>query len=299
MKIIVTGSLGNISKPLTKELVSKGHDVTVISSNPERKSEIEKLGAKTAIGTMEDVDFLTQTFNGADIIYAMEAINHGVFFNHEINFIQENIQIGKNYKEAIEKSGVKNIIHLSSIGAHMETGNGILAFHYEIEKIFNELPEDVSIKFMRPVGFYYNMFAFIPTIKSQNLIIQNYGGDEKEPWVSPIDIASAIAEEMEKPFNGREIRYVASEEISPNEIAETLGEAIGQPDLKWLKISDEDLLNNLINAGMNPQTAKGFVEMNAARKGNILYEDYFKNRPVLGKIKVKDFAKDFAKVYFN
>jgi hypothetical protein len=50
---------------------------------------------------------------------------------------------------------------------------------------------------------------------------------------------------------------------------------------------------------MNPKTAKGFVEMNAARKGNILYEDYFKNRPVLGKIKVKDFAKDFAKVYFN
>lgn len=299
MKIIVTGSLGNISKPLTEELVSKGHDVTVISSNPERKSEIEKLGAKAAIGTMEDVDFLTQTFKGADIIYAMEAINHEVFFNHEINFIQENIQIGKNYKEAIEKSGVKNIIHLSSIGAHMKTGNGILAFHYEIEKIFNELPEDVSIKFMRPVGFYYNMFAFIPTIKSQNLIIQNYDGDEKEPWVSPIDIASAIAEEMEKPFNGREIRYVASEEISPNEIAETLGEAIGQPDLKWLKISDEDLLNNLINAGMNPQTAKGFVEMNAARKGNILYEDYFKNRPVLGKIKVKDFAKDFAKVYFN
>ncbi|WP_449401165.1 SDR family oxidoreductase [Chryseobacterium wanjuense] len=223
MKIIVTGSLGNISKPLTEELVSKGHDVTVISSNPERKSEIEKLGAKAAIGTMEDVDFLTETFKGADIIYAMEAINHGVFFNHEIDFIQANIQIAKNYKEAIEKSGVKNIIHLSSIGAHMEKGNGILAFHHEVERIFNELPEDVSIKFMRPVGFYYNMFAFIPTIKSQNLIIQNYGGDEKEPWVSPLDIASVIAEEIEKPFNGREIRYIASEEISRTKLLKFLG----------------------------------------------------------------------------
>ncbi|WP_312393759.1 NAD(P)H-binding protein [Chryseobacterium sp.] len=299
MKIIVTGSLGNISKPLTIELLEKGHDVTVISSNSERKPAIEALGAKAAIGTMEDIDFLTETFKGADIIYAMEALNAGVFFNHEIDFIQANIQIAKNYKEAIEKSGVKNIIHLSSIGAHTNEGNGILKFHYEAEKVLNELPNYVSIKFMRPVGFYYNMYAFIPTIKAQNAIIQNYGGDEKEPWVSPFDIASVIAEEVEKPFKGREIRYIASEEISPNEIAKTLGEAIGNPHLQWITILDEDLLNNLINIGMNPETAKGFVEMNKARRGSVLYEDYYKNRPVLGKIKVKDFAEDFAKAYHN
>ncbi len=299
MKIIVTGSLGNISRPLTEELISKSHDVTVISSKPERQSEIESMGAKAAIGTMEDTVFLTETFKGADVIYAMEALNAGVFFNHDIDFIQANIQIAKNYKEAIDRSGVKNIIHLSSIGAHMENGNGILKFHHEAEKVFNELRGDISIKFMRPVGFYYNMFSFIPTIKSQNLIIQNYGGNDKEPWVSPFDIASAIAEEVEKPFTGREIRYIASEEISPNEIAATLGEAIGKPDLEWLEISDEDLLGNLIKAGMNPETAKGFVEMNTARRGSMLYEDYNKNKPVLGKTKVKEFAKEFAKVYVN
>lgn len=299
MKIIVTGSLGNISKPLTKELVSKGHDVTVISTNTERQLEIEALGAKAAIGSMEDVDFLSKTFTGADVVYAMEALNAGVFFDHNIDFIEANTQIGENYKEAFERSGVKNIVHLSSIGAHLPDGNGILTFHYNVEQVLNELPEDVSMKFMRPVGFYYNMFSFIPTIKSQNMIIQNYGGDEKEPWVSPLDIASVIAEEIEKPFNGREIRYIASEEISPNEIAKTLGEAIGNPELKWLTVPDEDLLNGMINAGMNPKTAKGFVEMNAARGNGVLYEDYYKNRPVLGNVKVKDFAEDFAKAYFK
>lgn len=299
MKIIVTGSLGNISKPLTKELVSKGHDVTVISTSSERESEIEALGAKAAIGSMKNVDFLTKTFTGADVVYAMEALNAGVFFDHNIDFIEANTQIGENYKEAFEKSGVKNIVHLSSIGAHLPSGNGILAFHYNVEQVLNELPQDVSIKFMRPVGFYYNMYSFIPTIKSQNLIIQNYGGDEKEPWVSPLDIASVIAEEIEKPFNGREVRYIASEEISPNDIAKTLGEAIGNPELKWLTVPDEDLLNGMINAGMNPKTAKGFVEMNAARGNGVLYEDYYKNRPVLGYVKVKDFAEDFAKAYFK
>ncbi|MGG5208493.1 NAD(P)H-binding protein [Chryseobacterium sp. MIQD13] len=297
MKIIVTGSLGNISKPLTKELISNGHSVTVISSNIERQSEIEALGAEAAIGSMENVDFLAETFKGADIVYAMEALNAGVFFDHTIDFIEANTQIGRNYKEAFERSGVKKIIHLSSIGAHMSEGNGILTFHYNVEKILNELQEDVSIKFMRPVGFYYNMFSFIPTIKSQGMIIQNYGGNQKEPWVSPLDIASTIAEEIEKPFNGREVRYIASEEISPDEIARTLGEAIGKTDLQWLPVSDEELLTGMTGTGMNPKTAKGFVEMNAARGNGVLYEDYYLNQPVLGKVKLKDFAKEFATAY--
>ena len=62
MKIIVTGSLGHISKPLTQELVQKGHSVTVISSNPEKQKDIEAIGAKAAIGTMEDADFLSSNF---------------------------------------------------------------------------------------------------------------------------------------------------------------------------------------------------------------------------------------------
>ena len=71
MKIIVTGSLGHISKPLTQELVQKGHSVTVISSSPQKQKEIEALHAKAAIGTAEDIDFLTTTFTGADAVYCM------------------------------------------------------------------------------------------------------------------------------------------------------------------------------------------------------------------------------------
>jgi nucleoside-diphosphate-sugar epimerase len=150
---------------------------------------------------------------------------------------------------------------------------------------------------MRPVGFYYNMFAFIKTIKTKSEIIANYGGDEKEPWVAPLDIAITIAEEIEKPFVGRTMRYIASDEVSPNEVAEILGKAVGKTDLKWLVIPDEQILNGLLEAGMNPQTAKGFVAMNAARRGGVLYEDYYRNKPTLGKIKLKDFAKEFAVVY--
>jgi uncharacterized protein YbjT (DUF2867 family) len=172
MKVIITGSLGNISKPLAMALVRQ-HTVTVVSSKAERQNEIEAIGATAAIGTMYDAEFLTKTFAGADIVYAMESLGEGFAFNQKINYRTAVREIGNAYKQALEQSGVKKLIHLSSIGAHTDKGNGMLAFHYEIEHTLAQLPQHLSIKTMRPVGFYNNMFAYIPTIKSQGAIIQN------------------------------------------------------------------------------------------------------------------------------
>ena len=297
MKITITGSLGNISKPLTQELVQKGHQITVISSNPERQKEIEALGASAAIGTMEDADFLTASFKGADAVYVMETMGPRGFFDHNLDIIAAINKIGNNYKQAIEQSGVKRVVHLSSIGAHTDKGNGLLAFHYNVENILKQLSSDVSITFMRPVGFYYNLLGFINTIKTQGVIATNYGDDSKKPWVSPLDIAAAVAEELVTPFEGRKVRYVASDEISCNELASLLGAAIGKPDLKWVIIPDEQLLNGMIAAGMNPKVAAGMVEMNAGMNNGDLYEDYFRNRPTLGKVKLAEYAKEFAVIY--
>lgn len=298
MKIVLTGSLGNIGNPLTLTLIKNGHSVTVISSNAERKHAIESMGAKAAIGNMFDADFLAATFKDADIVYLMETMEAaGDMFDKEVDFIARINQIGNNYKTAVEQSGVKKIVHLSSVGAHTDKGTGILIFHHNVEKILQQLPADVSIKFIRPVGFFTNLFSLVKSIKYQGAIISNYGGNQKEPWVHPLDIADVIAEEMNKPFAGRTIRYVASDELSPNEIARALGVAIGKPDLQWQVISDEQLLNNWLSIGFNEQIAKGFVEFQGSQGTGALYEDYYKNKPVLGKVKLADFAKDFANAY--
>ena len=76
MKIIITGSLGHVGKPLTEELVGKGYTVTVISSKAEKREEIKELGATAAIGSLEDVDFLVSTFTGADAVYCMIPPNY-------------------------------------------------------------------------------------------------------------------------------------------------------------------------------------------------------------------------------
>lgn len=295
MKIIITGSLGNISKPLATTLVQKKHAVTVITSSNERQSEIENLGASAAIGSVEDVAFLTETFKGADVVYCM--IPRANYFDPNLDLDAFTRKIGNNYAEAIKKSGAKRVVFLSSIGAHLKEKSGIIQRYNEIEAVLNQLT-DVSITFMRPTSFYYNLLAYIPAIKNQGFIAANYGADEIIPWVSPNDIAHAIAEEMETQPDGKKVRYVASEELTGHETAQILGEAIGKPDLEWNFISDEEVLNGLIAVGMQPKIAQGLVEMYAALHNGLLGEDYYKNRPsVLGKTKLANYAKEFASIY--
>lgn len=295
MKIIITGSLGHISKPLTETLVQKGHAVTVISSKPEKQAAIEALGATAAIGSIEDVNFLTATFTGADAVYTM--LPPPDFSNHNLDLMAHCRSIAGNYAQAISVSGVKRVVHLSSIGAHLAKDSGLILLHHTAEGILDKLP-DVAITFMRPVAFYYNLLSFIPAIKNTGVIASNYGADDKIAWVSPIDIAAAIAQELETTLAGRKVRYVASDEPTCNEIASILGAAIGKPDLKWIVITNEQLQSGLTSFGVSPQIAAGLVEMNASMHRGQLFEDYYLNRPqIMGKVKLTDFAKEFAAAF--
>jgi uncharacterized protein YbjT (DUF2867 family) len=296
MKIILTGSLGHIGKPLTEELVQKAHQVTVISSKPEKQKDIEALGAVAAIGSLEDADFLTAAFIGADVAYCM--VPPANYFDHNLDLMAYYHRLGNNYAQAVGQSVVKRVINLSTVGGNLDKGNGILLGAHDVEEILNKLPPDVAITHMRPTSFFYNLYGYTELIKTQGFIAANYGADDVIPWVSPTDIAAAVADEIETPPAGRRVRYVASDERTGNETASALGAAVGKPDLKWTVITDEQTQAGLEAAGMNPKIAAGLVEMYAGFHSGLLAEDYYRHKPkVMGKVKLEDFAREFAAAY--
>lgn len=293
MKVIITGSLGNISKPLTQELIKKGHKVTVVSSKSEKQKDIEMLGATVAIGSLEDVDFLASTFSKADAVYCMVPPNFA-----ETDQTAYYIKLGRNYAKAIQQSGVNRVIGLSSYGAHLDKGTGFIVGSYNVEKILNNL-SDVNITHIRPAYFYYNLYNFINMIKATGFIGANYGGEDKLAMVSPTDIADVIAEEIVKPVTGRKVLYVASDDHTCNEIAGVLGKAIGMNDLKWITLTNEQMKNGLEANGVPAHIADNLIEMGAATHSGALREEYDKDKPVMGKIKLNDFAKEFAAAFLK
>lgn len=293
MKYVITGSTGHISKPLSEQLIKAGHNVTIISSNHDKVKQIEDLGAKASIGSVEDVAFLTKTFEGADAVYTMvppkwDAKDWKAYIH----------SIGKNYAAAIKAAGVKKVVNLSSIGAHMPKGCGPVSGLYYVEQELNAL-EGVDVRHLRPAYFYYNLLGNIGMIKHMGIIGGNYG-DITLPMVHPNDIAAVAAEELLKlDFKGKSIRYIAGDECNTNEIAKVLGNAIGKPDLQWVKFKDEDALNGILQAGLAQDIAENYVEMGTAMASGEMAVDYYKHKPALSPIKLKDFAKEFAAAYAN
>lgn len=293
MKITVTGSLGNISKPLAQELIAKGHDVTIISSKAGKQQEIETLGAKAAVGSVEDVEFLKTAFAGADAVYGMTPPNFGV-----TDMIGYYTGVANAYAQAVKSAGVKNIVYLSSYGADLEKGTGIIVGSHHAEDILNGL-EGVAVTCLRPGYFYYNLFNFLGMIKEQGMIGTNFGGDDKLVMVSPLDIAAAAAEELTAANPQNKVRYLASDEYTCNEVAKLIGQAIGKPDLQWLTFTDEQVKNIMLEHGRPPVITNLLVELGAAIHTGLLRGDYEKHKPALGKVKLPAFIKEFAAAYHH
>lgn len=294
MKYVITGSLGNISKPLSEVLINAAHDVTIITSRQENVAAIEASGAKAAVGSVEDVAFLTKTFTGAEAVYTMVPPKWDA--TDWKSYIES---IGKNYAEAIKDAGVKYIVNLSSIGGHLHDGTGPITGLHRAEEALNTL-RDVHIKHLRPAYFYPNLFSNIGLIKNAGIIGSNFAVTEnKFPIVDPADIAAVASEELlQLNFSDHSVLYIASDEVSTNAIAAEIGKAIGKPDLHWVAFTDEQAFGGMTQAGLSDEVAKNYVEMGASINSGILSEDYWKNHPAsLGKTKLSDFAKIFAAAY--
>ncbi|SDM19477.1 NmrA family NAD(P)-binding protein [Siphonobacter aquaeclarae] len=289
MKITLSGSLGNIGTHLVKSLVSAGHTVTVITSNPGRRAAIEALGATPAVGSVSDAAFLESAIRGADALFAMTPPNLG-----GADVLANTAAAGKAFADAIRATGITRVVMLSSVGADLPSGNGPIAGLYPIEKAYAEL-DGVAVTFLRAGYFYTNFYNDIPLIQGPGIMGGNFPASLPLALVHPADIAAAAAEELQHPGDGKHVRYIVSDVRTPQEIASAIGDAIGRPGLPWVEFSDEQSLRGMIQAGVPEEIAGLYTEMGVGfRSGRLLAHFEESGSPVDGTIRLETFAKEFS-----
>lgn len=290
-KYVITGSIGHISRPVVEGLVKAGKSVDVITSSNERVKEIEKLGAKAKVGSVQDASFIRNAFKNADVVYTMIP---PIWQTSNLRASQD--EISRNYANAIREHEIKYVVNLSSVGAH--AGNGVgpvdgLAF---LEGLLNDIP-GLNVRHLRPSFFYYNFMSQIGLIKNAGIMGGNYATGEKLFLVHPDDIAKAALEELlNLNFKGTSVRYIIGDQRSGNEIASALGKAIGK-DLKWVEFTDEQQKQGMLQAGMPETHAESYTIMGKALREGLMQGDAAKNKPAFAAIKLEDFAKEFAAAY--
>lgn len=294
MKYVITGSLGHISQPIAASLIEAGHEVVIISSNAAKQEAIEALGAKALIGSLEDAAFLTRSFEGAHAVYLMIPP-----YATPSGWREWQNRIGDNFVTALRANGTTHAVVLSSIGAHLGDGAGPIDGLADLEKKLESLPA-LNVLSLRPSYFFYNLFGQIPMIKNLNIMGANFGNTEEKLVLTDTGDIAAVATEalLSLNFTGQTVKYIASDERTPADVATVLSNAIGKPGIPWVSFSDEQSLGGMLQMGLPKGMAEAYTQMGKTLREGRLQEDYWKNRPAqLGKVKLEDFAQAFAAAY--
>jgi uncharacterized protein YbjT (DUF2867 family) len=293
MKFVVTGSAGNVSKPLTELLLKQGHDVTVIGRSAERLRPLVKAGATAAIGDLQDLLFLIETFDGADGVYLM--LPPGWDAPSIKSF---SVDLAKVFAEALTVTNIPRAVFLSSYGAHRLDDAGPISGMGLAENILNEVA-GTHVLSLRAGYFYTNLLLSLQHLRETGEIGNMFEIPEGTfTVVDPQDIAetAAIALTTDQ-YRDRSYVYVVSDESGTDEIATLIGREVGIPDLRWTRLPTDAMEETFRKYGFTEGAIADYVEMFDALDKGLLFEHYVTDKPPLGKVKVEDFAKVYGRAY--
>lgn len=292
---VIMGATGNIGSKLVNILLYKGEKVQVIGRSAERLKPLVDRGAKAAVGDISDVKFLTNVFIDADAVFAMIPPNYTTD-----NFRGFYNEIGVNIAKAIQGSGVKHVVFLSSLGAHLAENTGPIKGLHDVEQQLNKLV-DVNVLHLRPTYFMENLLANVGMIKNVGIIGSEIKGDVKFAMIATKDIAQVAADRLiTRDFSGKSVHELLGErDVSLEEVTKIFGEKIGKPDLNYVQFSPEDAKKGMMNSGLSDDVSNQLLELGQAINSGIIAVNQPRTAENTTGTSIEEFAGFFAQVYKN
>ena len=261
-KIVVLGATGTVGSKISEILLNQGHQVTLIARHTEKLEKFRSLGAEIIAGDITDVKVLTGAFKNADSAFVLlpdnvKAENTRAYQRQVTSFLIE----------AIENSGIKYIVNMSSLGSHMHEGNGMMAGTGEQEVRLNQL-NDVNVLHIRSAYFMENFLRTIGLVKNKGINGTAADGDHAIPMVATEDVAKIVAGHLANlDFNGKSVHAVMGpRDYTYREFTGIIGKAIGNPDLPYVQVPVEQIKQTFLDNGFAEDFVDNLLEMGTAIK---------------------------------
>jgi uncharacterized protein YbjT (DUF2867 family) len=269
---VLLGSNGNITSKLATLLLAQGAAVRVVGRNAHSLGPLKAAGADTAAGDVADAEFLARAFAGATAVYSMIPTEYSA---PDLAASQD--RTGTAIALAIAAAGVKRVVNLSSIGAHLSSGTGPIAGLHRQERRLDALA-GVDALHLRPGYFFENHLLAIDMIPAIGVYADMTAADTPLPMVATADIAQVIARELRTPSaQGKRVLHLRAPRLyTMRESAALLGAAIGNPGLAYVQSDPQAGKAALIEHGFSASTAAALEEMSVAFSGGRLDGEYEK-----------------------
>jgi uncharacterized protein YbjT (DUF2867 family) len=290
---VITGATGNTGKPITLGLLAQGHKVRIIGRNAEKAKELTDKGAELFLGDTHDHDLVKKAFTGADAVYAMIPFDAAT-----ADYTESQVLHATSIAEGLRACRTRYVVLLSSVGAHLSEGAGVVQGLQKTEALFNSI-ESLNAMYLRAGYFMENTLAQVGAIKYMGAMASPVLGDLKVPMVATRDIAAVALKHLSSlSFSGKNIEYVLGQRnVSYNEVAEIFGKAIGKPDLKYITAGYEEGKQAMMQMGMGESVAGRLVEFVKAMNEGRALGDARRTPGNTTPTSIEDFAKVFKAVF--
>ena len=220
-KILIAGATGYLGTFITKELVNKGNDVTIIVRN-KKKINIEAQNLTILEAQVTQPETLKGVCKNIDVVISTVGITRQ---KDGLTYMDVDFQSNVNLIEEAKKEGVKKIIYISVL-------NGEKLRHLKICEAKEKLGDYLKLSGMnyciiRPNGFFSDMKDFLKMAKTGKVYLFGDGKLKLNP-IHGRDLAKEVINAIKNDKN--EINIGGPDLLSQNEIAELALKAFKKPN---------------------------------------------------------------------
>ncbi|MEI7492710.1 MAG: NmrA family NAD(P)-binding protein [Bacteroidota bacterium] len=292
---VIIGATGNTGKPITLGLLEQGHTVRIIARNTARTKELTDKGAVLFQGNISDSEFLKKAFEGADALYTLVAIDP-----QSVDFYATQVSQASAVAEALKASTIKHVVALSSVGAHLSSGAGVVQGLQKMEELFNGIP-GINMLYLRAGYFLENGLQMAGMVKMLGLLGTPLKPDLKIPMVATKDIAAvALRHLLALDFTGKSHEYVlGARDYTYEEIASIYGNAIDKPGLRYIQFPYDDAKKAFMMMGLGESFTDRMIEFTKALNEGHAGAAHQRTAENTTPTTAEDFALVFRDVYEN
>lgn len=264
MRITITTPSGHIGSKLADILLNDSEaQVTVLARTPSKVEHLVARGARVVAGDQLDPAAVDKAVDGTDVLFWAVGMDYTA-----ANVRARYNQFADAASGALRRHPQLRIAHLSSIGAQLPDRTGPIKGLYDTEQKLIAAGKDVI--HLRANYFMENVLSSLPTIASQGAIYATQTGSATAEQVATADIAEAAANYLlHGPRGHHAVDIFGPENISFDQVAATLGDAIGKP-VRHVQIPPDALKAALSSAGISADLATELVELQQAMSDGLL-----------------------------
>ena len=252
---VIMGATGQVGGAALEALKQRGIAVRAVVRDPGRA---QGLGVEIVRGDASDTESLAAAFAGVQAAFVMLVPPHKAQ-----DVLAESRVMARSIADAVRTARVPHVVALSSVGAHLSEGNGIVQVLHDFEAALAGAAP--SLAFLRPGEFLENWAGMLPAAREAGVLPSGkIALDERHEAVSALDVGRVAAELLLDPRAGTRIVDLAGPApCSGRDAAAILTRLLGKP-VTAVPSSREQSVAALVAAGLGADYAEKLADLDEA-----------------------------------